>query len=340
MYKINLWQRFIMIVGKINTKDITVIVQGKIDSENTKKCTKSIRKHLPGAHIIVSTWEGEDVHDLVYDEVIYNTDPGGFKDLKTSFVNNMNRQIVSSLAGIKKVNTKYCMKIRNDLILESNNFLKYFGCFPKRCKEESLFENRVIFCSYFFKRYLGVSTSYVHPTPYHLSDWIMFGLTTDLLLLFDIPLAKEPENTNYLITHKKETIKTDMFGASHQYAPEQYIFIKAIEKKFGDLHFKNILDFNSENIEKSNRIIANNCIVLNPEQFRLYCGKNGVDPYREWTKNIFSIPFDVWEGLVRWDVFEKMYEDYCDSEYKSSYRGKLQIYLYKLLNKRFVIWRK
>ena len=45
----------------INSKDISVVVQGAIDKENTPKCLESIRKYLPDAEIILSTWEGSEV---------------------------------------------------------------------------------------------------------------------------------------------------------------------------------------------------------------------------------------------------------------------------------------
>lgn len=41
----------------MKSNDITVVVQGAIDRKLTPKCLKSIRKHLPDAEIILSTWE-------------------------------------------------------------------------------------------------------------------------------------------------------------------------------------------------------------------------------------------------------------------------------------------
>ena len=46
-----------MIINGIDTNDISVVVQGAIDQINTPKCLRSIRKRLPGAEIILSTWE-------------------------------------------------------------------------------------------------------------------------------------------------------------------------------------------------------------------------------------------------------------------------------------------
>ena len=40
----------------IKSEDISVVVQGAIVSNLTNNCLKSIRKYLPKAEIILSTW--------------------------------------------------------------------------------------------------------------------------------------------------------------------------------------------------------------------------------------------------------------------------------------------
>lgn len=301
-----------MIVGGIDTKDISVVVQGAVDKENTPRCLRSLRKYLPNAEVILSTWEGTDTSGLDYDIVLYNEDPGGWRDGRTDIPNNLNRQLVSSKNGIKAASRKYCIKIRSDIIFRSSRFLTYFDKFPKRDPKYQVFQERVIFCSYFFKRYLGEAQYTVHPAPFHMSDWFAFGLREDILMLFDIPLAEEPENTNYLNIHKIDTARFNMFGASHQYAPEQYIFLNCIQKKLDIPVFKSIVEYTSENIEFSDRVVANNCIILNPAQINMFCAKNGLDPYRTWSKYELCLPQYVWEGLYRYDVFVCEYKKYCD----------------------------
>lgn len=304
-----------MVVNGVDTRDISVIVQGAIDKINTPLCFKSLRKYLPGAEIIFSTWEGTNADGLICDQIIYNQDPGGWRDRRSGFLNNLNRQLVSSKNGIKAASKKYCIKVRSDIIFRSNHFLKYVGKFPKRDPEYKVFQDRVIFCSFFFKRYLGEVQYAVHPVPFHLSDWFAFGLREDILMLYDIPLAKEPENTNYLNTHNICTARFNMFGASHQYAPEQYIFLNCVRKVLQIPSFKNIVEYTSENISFSDKVVASNCIVLNPSQMNIYCGKNGIDPYRTWSKNELRLPPYVWEGLYRYDIFVKEYKKYCDPGY-------------------------
>ena len=61
--------------NSINPKDVSVVVQGAVDAKHTPRCLASIRKYLPGAYIILSTWEGQKVEGLDCDKVV--TSGGG-----------------------------------------------------------------------------------------------------------------------------------------------------------------------------------------------------------------------------------------------------------------------
>lgn len=327
-----------MVVGEIDTNDISVVVQGGVDKTNTPKCLVSVRKYFPGAEIILSTWEGTNVTNLSYDKVLFNKDPGGWKDGKTGIPNNLNRQIVSTIEGIRSSTRKYCIKIRSDICFRANSFLKYFFRFPKRENTVCLFKNRILTSSYFFKRYLGEAQYSVQPTPFHLSDWFLFGLTEDLALLFNIPLSVEPENSNYLFTHKFYSARCNIFGASHRYAPEQYILLSCIRKNMTQVpEMKSIVDYTAENILFSERFVASNFIVLNPSQISLYCLKNGIDPYCKWSKNELALPIYVWEGLYRFDVFVYEYKKYCDPAFKIPQEATTRKQKYLLFHKFFEV---
>ena len=131
----------------ISPKDISVIVQGVINIKETPKCLKSIRKYLPDAEIILSTWEDSDISGLDYDIVVLNQDPGAIiiEEFSHKVVyNNMNRQLLTTQEGLKKASRKYAMKLRSDLILTSDKFLKYFDEFQNRTDNYKLFERKII----------------------------------------------------------------------------------------------------------------------------------------------------------------------------------------------------
>lgn len=318
----------------IKTSDISVVVQGAIDKENTPKCLKSIRKHLKGATIILSTWEGADVSNLDYDVLIFNKDPGGFKDsFLPTFTNNTLRQLISTQSGLKKVETDYVMKIRSDLILESAEFLKYFNAYPKKDPQYSLYKNKIIACSFFSKKYLAFDNNF-HPVPFHISDWILFGSIDDLNKFYDIDLPKEPEFSEYFAINKISSKKVNLLGCSHRYAPEQYIAYSAFKKQYPDvIQFEHYMDYDKHNILISEKFVASNFIILSPTQFKFYCGKasTGTDYYKKWSKHPTFIPYLLWLGLYRFDVYLEDYKKYCDPDYKIPLLLQLRTTLEKIL---------
>src|SRR5438094_537355 len=117
-------------------KDISVVIQGKVfgqagepfEKQQTQQCINSIRKFMPDAEIIISTWEGSDVAHLSgYDHVIFNNDPGAvaYFDHNPNFLNNNNRQITSAFNGLLAATHTYAIKMRGDCLLTSTDFLKY-----------------------------------------------------------------------------------------------------------------------------------------------------------------------------------------------------------------------
>ena len=82
----------------IKSEEVSVVIQGTI-CDITPMTIASIRKYLPNAIIIISTWVECDVSGLDYDEVIINIDSGGkacSKWPEWKRINNINRQLVSS----------------------------------------------------------------------------------------------------------------------------------------------------------------------------------------------------------------------------------------------------
>lgn len=323
-----------MIIEGIDTKDISVVIQGAIDKVNTPLCISSIRKYLPESTIILSTWKGADITNLKCDKILLNADPGGYKDrFVKSFTNNTLRQLVSTQNGLKLVKTKYAIKMRSDLILESNKFLKYFNMFPCREPEYTFFNQRVILSSFFAKKYL-YSNGIVQPVPFHISDWFAFGLSEDIRKLYNVELPQEPDSSWYLYEKPYTGSKVNLLNASHQYAPEQYIAYKAFKSKF-DINFKHYMDYNEENIMMSERLMVNNFIILCPTQFKFICGKNntGSDYYKKWTKHPSKIPTLLWKGLYRHDIFLEEYKKYCDADYTIPKKVKLRNIMEKIRHK-------
>lgn len=303
-------------VYEIDSSEVSVVLQGPVEKGITHNAIKKIRKVLPQSEIILSTWENSNVSDIAVDSLILNKDPGGFpdKNVKT-FTNNTLRQLTSTIVGIRKAKRKYILKMRSDIYLENDNFLKYFQKFPKRDERFKFFSHRIIICSFFSKKYLSYK-NLICPVPYHMSDWLAFGLNEDIKKLYDIELPVEPDNSWYFADIKTSTEKVNLLGCSHRFAPEQYIFVNSFSKCF-DLNFSDYMDYNKINISLSERLFANNFIILDPWQLKLTSGKEktGNDKYRLWTKCQLFVPHNLWVGLYRNYIFQCDYIKYCDKDY-------------------------
>jgi hypothetical protein len=284
----------------INSKNISIVVQGAIDKELTPKCLKSIRKYLSKATIILSTWENSDIKYLDYDMLVESIDPGAeICDDVYNIRNNVNRQIVSTKNGLKIVKTNYAMKLRSDMKLKNTNFLKFFGKYDgfrnEICK---IFKNRIIINNLYCAD--PVDTTF----PLHISDWVQFGLIEDLLRLWDIPLQEEPEGSRYFFNKEKPTgdkNPTWLF----RYIPEQYIWKSCLNKNNISTNINYYSDLNPENLKLTEISFSNNTVILDYKNYGIEFLK--YDPYKwDYTK---QMNYSKWLGL---------YIKYCNINYKKS----------------------
>ena len=304
----------------LNTEDISVIVQGAINKEETPKCLKSVRKFLPNAEIILSTWEGSDVSALdgLYDILLLNKDPGAayyYKNENGSKLNNLNRQLFSTQEGLKKASRTYAMKIRSDIILNSDAFLKYFDCYPKRDEKYSLFKHKILtssICSRFvYNDYVIGNRIPEIKMAFHISDWWLLGLKEDIDLYFSAPLVKEPNFSDY---YKREENK-DKFNpyifleeCYLQYAPEQYFAVKCFERNFDDIKIEHAGDITDEKFEQYRKYIINNFIFTEFCESGIYFKKHLMSSY-PWLSSTY---FDLYNRFRQ----QYEYKVLCDNDYK------------------------
>lgn len=220
----------------ISSSDISIIIQGPVvgkpldlyENQGTQQCIDNIREHLPYAEIIVSTWEGTEIHHLKeVDKIVFSKDPGAitYNDYELKGVyNNNNRQIVSTYAGLKAATKPYAIKFRCDFQIKNLKFLETFG------KYKEVYRKR-----YFKERILCLSNTTRDPIKIpllnHICDLIQFGYTEDLQKLWNIPLQPEP-NTTRKYKRKHRFLNDPVFWSNYrmQYTPEQYIWIAFLKK--------------------------------------------------------------------------------------------------------------
>ena len=212
------------------TKEYTeysFVVQGSVQP-TTRKALTSIRKFFPGAKIILSTWQGEPINSLSFDRVIHNEDPGGLPIMVGGAQmreENTNRQIVSTVEGLRAVTTPFAVKVRQDLVFSSSNLLTIFGSIYNCIKPgpRSPFESKILVSTFNTQdphSFLGFKNQ--------LSDWFMVGKTSDLLNYWSGPLIEwnqvDFDEDNWPDSQFKNGFQFGRFSA------EQHIFNRWLSK--------------------------------------------------------------------------------------------------------------
>lgn len=270
---------------------LSFIIQGEVLPHINQQIAE-VRRIFPQSEIIVSTCNGIDYSIIGADKIVVSHDPGFFyySTCSGEKINNINRQIVSTLAGLKAATHDYAFKLRSDFFLIGNDFLKYRDEFPKYDNEYKIFEHKILSCCYFARN--PVSDA---PFPFHPSDLAFFGATKDLIKLFEIPLMTE-----------KEAFWDTKNYCFNRYVPEQYIFINCLKKNGFDVRCDCYNDCTPENIEQTERFFASNFIFLTFEQFNLQPTKH------TFNMKVYPNAFKSCYTHVEW---QNLYKKYVDNSY-------------------------
>lgn len=256
----------------MQNSDITVVVQGPVqsmperpqDEGITKRCLTSVRRFLPGARVVLSTWEDQDLAGLDYDELVINEDPGrniiGYQRDGEPRNENTNRQIVSTMGGLRRTETRYAMKLRADNFLTGTGFKELQQRYNQRCDENRILEERVVITNTLMRRYYRGRR-----VAFFLSDFFDFGLTTDVMNIWDLPLLEDfPFNPG-------------LKGAQqHRGAPapttdvDQVLAERFIDKHREEpLNIADVFDTSGDKLRESDIFFANNFVVATPDEIGL-----------------------------------------------------------------------
>lgn len=249
----------------LKPSDVTFVVQGRIARSaphTTSACLHSIRRHFPGATIVLSTWHGEDTGDCDADLVIRNTDPGAFCTTSPpgnpgSRPNSVNRMITSTAAGLRAVQTPFAVRMRSDFVITAPHLLDLYtrtaAAFRDRQPQWSLFRNRIL-CPHLY----CVDTT-KQGLAYHISDILHVGLTTDLQQLWDVPLMSRGELT-YCVDNG---LIGDPLRFSARFTPEQWLWIQCLFRAGVPCHTPTVYYDSSPAVARdSTRLLVNNFVVV------------------------------------------------------------------------------
>jgi glycosyltransferase involved in cell wall biosynthesis len=237
--------------------EVSFVVQGPIERDGpawTDRACAAIRAQFPGAEIVVSSWRGASSAGLDCDEVVLSEDPGPVGSAR--FNTNVNRQIVSTVAGLRAASRPLVVKLRSDVVFHDAALLDHWGRWEERCDALRLFERRVLVPNVFTRR-----PGYLAPLPFHPSDWSCMGTRADLQRLFDIPLQSDAGALGGPPAPGIAALwSADLSGLAA--TPEQYLWTSALRRVAPDLRIEHVWDLTRESLEATEISFANNLAIL------------------------------------------------------------------------------
>ncbi len=258
---------------KLQSRDISVVVQGAIAGrptdparrQVTKRVLESIRRHLPDAEIILSTWTGSEVPGLDLDHVIFSTDPGApvageFPD-GSKLLYNVNRQTVSTRAGIERATRPMLLKWRTDLLMTHGRILDFHGRYPARQSEWAFASERMVVCSHF------TTWPYrMERQAFTVSDWVMLGRRADMESYWSEAPPYPDEWVRWYDSHP------DLRHARHaepqRFVAEQHLWLSFL-RRFREIPCEHAWDFGAHNAALHLQALVNNAIVASPSELGL-----------------------------------------------------------------------
>jgi hypothetical protein len=166
-------------------RNLSIVVQGPVQRHtascgdpSTDAVLASVRRHFPGAQIVLSTWIGSETKGLDFDDLVQSNDPGSLNHPSALRPCNLNRMVTSTKAGLAAATRPLCIKTRTDVSFRSEALAQ------KRLQPAARFLS--------FDRRIWIGSIATRDivtffTPYHPSDIVHFGTTADLRQLWDAP---------------------------------------------------------------------------------------------------------------------------------------------------------
>ena len=204
----------------INNNQVTLIFQGAIngsllgsgreDGSDFLYNLQRTRAHFANAKVILSTWDHlplpsqyDTAQKLGIDQLILSSDPGGLPNIKFGYdtPNNVNRQIVSTLAGLQATATEYALKLRADSFLSSaavlHHYADYLHQVTQRASAPVLENSPMAYSPIVVPNFFTIDPNVYEHMAFHVSDWAQFARTHTLLQYWSVDAMSQDDATYF-----------------------------------------------------------------------------------------------------------------------------------------------
>lgn len=252
----------------IHSSEISVVVQGPVVgilskeervSATTAEVLRSVRAIMPDAELILSTWRGQELENLDYDEIVLSDDPGASCDRSLSSSANILRQIRSSQAGLSRATRRYALKLRSDTSLISSAFLACWDSYRSKGMKPVVFDERILVSAIFTPNPLHC------PSPYWVSDFFAFGRREDVQKLWDVPFGEIQRLFDE--DEKRKVGAGNVVTSRTNLNAEQRLVLCMMGKHGIRESVKTITTINVLLLMRSEKFIASHFIPVDPEDY-------------------------------------------------------------------------
>jgi hypothetical protein len=321
----------------VTDADISIVVQGAIDTrkihreiggqrhdlkgKNTENVLIALKNLFPRAEVILSAWEGADTSNLLADKIILSKDPKGcLSTLVFNSGHNVNRQIISSLNGLKQATRPFTLKLRSDLLFVNDDFLTFWNEHKptKRLDAYRFFEDFILNPAIYARKSVLMAQK-TFPLYLHPSDWAHFGRTEDILKLFDIDLLPEPQTAQYFEIHSdiRQQCDDPWPEWNYQFPPEQHILLQSMRKHGWPVDYEHRLEYKPELQQFSDCFMANNFITLNQSQWLFFGLKHPIMQHQ--------LNSNQYNGLYSFEAWQADYQRLIDPTYPTLQTAEPQL---------------
>ncbi|YCO05588.1 WavE lipopolysaccharide synthesis family protein [Vibrio sp. VNB-15] len=260
----------------LNDKDLSIIIQGKLYNGKTYSSLdvlNSVRTYFPHAEVILSTWIGDAIPkeiEALVDQVVLSEDPGDTTPSQKPL--NINRQLVSSLAGLRAATRRFAIKTRTDILFTSDNILSMMTTPTPKERVYKVSKDMVLVSDITTRTHLrpNILQRKSHKSltymPFWVCDFLYAGLKEDLINIFDIPLYPD----SYMIEYKGSRPS----GHQHdfKYTPETYLTFTFLAKK-NSVPFQYSFDNNPKATKFYEQSLVDNFLICSLQELGIDSAK-------------------------------------------------------------------
>ena len=280
---------------------LTIVIQGRIGAYTYKSLVSILKNFKDLNKIIVSTWNCDSEYASYLRtlspnkiQVISSMDPGAELMRKTPLeLNNTNRILVSSINGLDRVETKYAIVCRSDLVFNSSEILNLYSKYNN-------YSNKLLVLSH---TTIDVERDFC--LPFHCCDWLHLGETSSLRQYFDIELMPLDEISWY-DRHEKPENRIDP-GNLSKFMAEDYITSNGLRNLGYVIQHDYYCHSSKEILQQWHSILGDKFIVVGCRQAGIL---NLKYPISSFIGNSKSLTFAKWKRYAGYNVncFERLYD--------------------------------